>query len=420
MRGRAAATLLAGVVLALAAACGGSEAHPFRIGVLADCYGGFSGAHDAIIASAELPLLERGAKLRGPKPTDGVGRVDVAHRPVELLQGCVSGNEDVIPEARRLVEEQGAALIVGPLDPQQGMVLRDYARRRPQTTFLIQPSDAPELTLANPAPNVFRFVADAAQDEAGLGSYAYHTLGWRTIVTIGDNVPYGWDSVSGFVAEFCALGGRVVKQLWPEYGADSPALVRRLPSADGVYLGTVFPPLGFIKRYAAAHADLGQRLVGNATMLFFLPPAAAKGVVFGGQMPFEPTPAVERYLASFKRAFPRLRVASALNPLAIPIRDGVEAALDALERAKGSGPRFRAELARLVLRSPTGLIRLDRNRQAIVNAYLSRVGTDAKVKTLRVVPNVEQTFAGYFTADSPPAGPTRQACRKATPPPWAR
>lgn len=422
MRARAAAALLAVAVLALGAGCGSSEAHPFRIGVLADCYGGSSSAHDAMIASGELPLLERGAKLRGPKPTDGIERVDVAGRPVELLEGCVSGNEDVLPEARRLVEEEGAALVVGPLYPQQGMVLREYARRRPETTFVIQPSDAPELTLTDPAPNVFRFVADAAQGAAGLGSYAYRKLGWRTAVTIGDNVPYGWESVSGFVAEFCALGGRVVKQFWPEFLTDFPAVVRRLPSsADGVYLGSVFPPFGFLERYAAVHPDLGQRLVGNASMLFFPQArAAAKGVVFGGQMPFEPTLAVRRYLASFARAFPRLRVASALDPLAVPYRDAVEAALEALERADGnSGERFRTALARLVLDSPTGRIRLDRNRQAVVSAYLSRVGNDAKVKTLRIVPNVEQTFGGYFTPGGPPPSRTQPACRKTTPPPWA-
>ena len=198
MLARAALGLLAAAALALGAGCGGGEKVPFRIGVLADCYGVFSSVHDVIVASAELPLLERGGTLRGTTPSAGVHGAEVAGRPVELRSGCVHSIEEVLPEARRLVEEDGANLLIGLLDPQQGLVLRQYARLRPETTFLIQPSDAPELTLRNQASNVFRFAPDAAQVAAGLGSYAYRELGWRTAVTIGDDVPYGWENVVGY------------------------------------------------------------------------------------------------------------------------------------------------------------------------------------------------------------------------------
>jgi branched-chain amino acid transport system substrate-binding protein len=182
-------------------ACGSSKAQSFRIGILSDCYGPFSGANELNVASAELPLIERGAKLLGRKPSDGVGPVAVAGRRVELLVGCVAGTDEVIPEARRLVEEGGAQAIVGPEDPGQGMALREYARRRPETAFLIQPSAAPELTLIDPARNVFRFTLDAAQSVAGVGGYAYRQLGWRTAAVVGDDVPFAWEEAAGFVAE---------------------------------------------------------------------------------------------------------------------------------------------------------------------------------------------------------------------------
>jgi ABC-type branched-subunit amino acid transport system substrate-binding protein len=307
------------------------------------------------------------------------------------------------------------------------MVLREYARRRPETTFMIQPSDAPELTLTKPAPNVFRFVPDAAQGAAGLGSYAYRKLGWRTAVMIGDDFPYGWGNVSGFVAEFCALGGRVLEPHWIPYGTDPASVVPQIPaSADGVYLGTALAPTpGFLRRYSEVHPDLGRRLVVNAVQLAY-PHVAdlSKGVVFGGPLPSAPTPAVANYVASFKRAFPRLPAYTALDPLALSYRDAVAAALGALERADSdTGRSFRAALAGFVLDSPMGPIRLDRNRQAVVNAYLSRVGSDAKghprITTLRVVPGVEETFGGYFAPDSPPPTRTQPACRKTTPPRWA-
>ena len=115
--------------LSLAAGCGGSKPEPFRIGILSDCYGPFGSLHEPIVASAELPLLERGGRLRGKQPSSGVQGAGVAGRPVELAIGCVAGNDEVIPEARRLVEEGGAQAIVGPINPEEGMILREYARR---------------------------------------------------------------------------------------------------------------------------------------------------------------------------------------------------------------------------------------------------------------------------------------------------
>src|SRR5262245_44629508 len=202
MHVRAAAALVALVAVAFVGGCGGSKTAHFRIGILSDCYGPFSSQHELIVASAELPLIKRGGRLLGRRPSDGVEGASAADRSVDLLVGCVTGSEDVLPEARRLVEEEGVHVLVGPLIPQHGLVLREYARRRPETVFVIQPSAAPELTLTNPASNVFRFTPSAAQTPAGLGSYAYHELGWRTAMTVADDTPYGWGNVSGFVAEF--------------------------------------------------------------------------------------------------------------------------------------------------------------------------------------------------------------------------
>jgi hypothetical protein len=70
-----------------------------------------------------------------------------------------------------------------------------------------------------------------------------------------------------------------------------------------------------------------------------------------------------------------------------------------------------------------GRIRLDGNRQAIQPNYLSKVvptGSGVSLKTLRVVPNVEQTFGGYFARDGPPPSETSPPCVKRPPPPWAR
>jgi branched-chain amino acid transport system substrate-binding protein len=416
MRARAAVALMIGAALTLGN-CGGSSEEPFRVGILSDCYGILSSFHPANVASAELPLIERGGKLSGRSPTDGIEGASAAGRPVELLVGCVTGTPDVIPEARRLVEELGAHVLVGPPSPGQGLVLRDYARRRPETAFVAQPTGAPELTLANSAPNVFRFTSDNAQSEAGLGSYAYNELGWRTAATVALDAPFGWGGVAGFVAEFCALGGRIVNRQWTTPGTDPADSVPRLPdSVDGVYLGPQISSMeGFVNRYASLHPDFSRRLLATNQVLF-------PGLVTAGNVPLQPTAVMQEHAAAFARAFPGIPAESSLTRLAISYRDGVEAALQALEHAGGA--KLTAALARTELDSPAGPVRLDANRQAIAPNYLSRVETDAEGKpaprTLRVLANVEQTFGGYFKPGDPPPSRATPACRKGDPPPWAR
>ena len=120
MRARAGLAVIVVAAVWLGAGCGGTKPEAFRIGILTDCFGPFSTLYETSVASAELPLLKRGGRLVGNKPSSGIAGAEVAGRPVELEIGCVAGNDEVIPVTRRLVEETGAQAIVGPLDPRGG------------------------------------------------------------------------------------------------------------------------------------------------------------------------------------------------------------------------------------------------------------------------------------------------------------
>jgi branched-chain amino acid transport system substrate-binding protein len=250
--------------------------------------------------------------------------------------------------------------------------------------------------------------------------------------------------VAGFVAEFCSLGGRVVDRIWtppyvpsgfgpqlPDYAAKVP------PSVDGVAL---FPNLnqdtvGFSRRYAARRESLADHLV-IGPLAFFDPTALRTsgrlltGVVTALNQPFASRrPAFLEYRREFHAFFPGLSqpAAPADHPVAIPYRDSMEAVLEALEHSGGDLSHderaFRAALAATVLASPDGRIHLDRDRQAVAPAYLSQVVLDPRgapvLRTLRVVPEVEQTFGGYFNHSTPPPSAVAPACRRRTPPRWA-
>ena len=67
-----------------------------KIGIYADCSGGFAQNYDASLAAAELPLIQRGARRAGPDVTDGISGLSIGGRPVKLYFGCddIGGSMD--------------------------------------------------------------------------------------------------------------------------------------------------------------------------------------------------------------------------------------------------------------------------------------------------------------------------------------
>ena len=420
----------------LTAGCGGG-ADTFKIGVIVDCQGIFAAYSEDSLAGASLPLLARGGRLAGRKPSDGVEGARVAGRSIELHQGCgeVTYLTQLVENARRLIEEEKVDVLVAPMLGQtEGVVLRELAHRYPKVAFVLANSTAQEPTLRDPAPNLFRFVADGAQASAGLGSYAYHDLGWRRAAVVLPDSLYSWPRAAGFVAEFCALGGQVERLPAPEY-ASASVLPRIGKDVDGVALFTeIFPDtLGFATAFAKVQPDPPRHLLlGPASFTFADPKlfvqgvAAFRNLVVGDSTQYvSADPAWLAFADAYGRHFPGLGRPSspALYPLVLPFYTSVEAVLRALGRAGTDGPAFMRALAETRFDSPTGPVRLDRNRQAVVSSYLSRTEVSAngthRFRTIRVVKDVEQTYGGYFSSSTPTPTVSRPGCHRATPPPWA-
>ena len=409
--------------------------------MIADCKGFFGAFYNQALAGAELPLIRRGGKLKGPRPSDGLEGASVAGKRVQLLLGCEDylSAKSTLAEARRLVEQEGANVIVASSGEGDGLLIRDYAKRQPGIVFSAT-SFEPETTLQEPAPNLFRFNLDSAQSMAGLGAYAYHVLGWRKVVTFGEDDPSGWPVVAGFVAEFCSLGGNVAKRLWASSELNDWApVIAQIPSkgVDGVLMASSLQGTrGFFEAYGRLHHDLLQRVLASGFALIFAgqgpttngrPSGLSSrllGVVAGYRLPFRsPAPAWVKYLNEFQKTFPGIQ-----GGLDVPYYNAMEAVLEALEHVHGDlshgERRLMAALHRLQLDAPDGRIRLDANRQAIGPNYLSRVERDGRgqlvIRTFRTVPNVDQTFNGYFSATTPAASRTQPPCKHGNPPPWAR
>jgi branched-chain amino acid transport system substrate-binding protein len=286
--------------------------------------------------------------------------------------------------------------------------------------------------LIDPATNLFRFNPDAAQLMAGLGDYAYRRLGWRRVALVADRNPFGYAQAAGFVAEFCALGGTVATRIFPRPdGSDLQSEVRRLPARglDGVLVTTAFVSVPFLRAYMPGGRLSNRVLLGGAQSLGSMVQAfgpRATGLVAAAGLAPTATPQSRRYERGLRRAFPSL---SLVEPrFDVYYYNAMAAVLGALATVHGDlsdqQRGFRAALAQTVLDAPNGVIRLDRNRQAVLPNYLvqlqRRISGGLIPRTIRTIPRVDESFGGLFLLNGPPASAVSPRCTAGDPPPWAR
>ena len=249
-------TRLALVVVAIAAltgACSRDLRPPITIGIVSPCRGTFGALYEPTLAAAELPLIARGATPRGTLPSQGLRSANTQGRPVRVVLGCSDGSaETAIREARRLVEAQGAQILIGALVDPEGLALQRYAARQPGVTFITTSSDQ-SVTLEHPRANLYRFASDSAQSIAGLGSYAYRRLHWRNVVILGQPTSFGYGEAAGFASEFCSLGGDIEARMWAPAGTEAAkAAVARLSlgNVDGAAVFSLTGGLDLIRAFA--------------------------------------------------------------------------------------------------------------------------------------------------------------------------
>ena len=414
---------------------GAATGEPIKIGHISTCEGPFAPFYDSTTAGAMLALIQRGAEPSGPKGSDGVSNAVVAGHPIEMVWGCSDATPDrAAEEARRLVEDEGVDILIGPLSGSEGIAVANYAKDQPGVTFLNGSSAAQDTTLKVQAPNFFRFGTDGAQWMAGLGDYAYNELGWRKVVTIADDYDFPYTQNAGFVAEFCSLGGEVVSRIWPPLGEeDYSSYIAQIPSGDidGFYLSvTGTGTIAFVKQYEQLRGNLAESIVAGSVAV---DPSVLEelggrlvGVVSAGPVAADSQePAFTEYAAALKESYPEIPAGSLFTAL---YYGAMEAALLALEEVDGDlsddHAALREVLTGLEVDFPNGSTRLDDNRNAVAPNYLFEVVADETadgvpdVRTLKEVPDVDQTFAGFFSADTPTQGRDDPECVEGNPPPW--
>ncbi|MGE0719303.1 MAG: ABC transporter substrate-binding protein [Alphaproteobacteria bacterium] len=390
-----AGTLLSTVAISAIATVlswGANAQDTIKVGLLATLEGPFAAGGQDGMRGAELAVKERGGMVAGKK--------------IELIKASSDAKPDVAVNAtRKLVEQDKVQIMVGPLSGSEGIAVKDYSKSQPGVTFINGSSGAQATTLVNPSPNFFRFNTEGAQWMVGLGSYAFKEKGYKKMALISEDYSFPYSQVQGFMAEYCKAGGRVTHKGWVPLGTkDYASTIAKLPQdvdAVLVVLGGA-DAVNFLTQYEQAGGDkpmVGGSITVDQTVLNFrgkrresLLGTASAGPIADSYDGPEWKKFVADYKASYKDGFPSPSLFAYVYYI------NMKAALDALDAVKGDlsdgQAKYRAQLASMTLKTPTGDVKLDENRQAIGTTFITEVakGADGTFynKVVKIVPGVDQ------------------------------
>ena len=365
-----------------------------KVGLLATLEGPFTVLGQDGVRGAELAFKEANYTAGGKK--------------IEVIKGSSDASPDsAVKAARKLVEQDGVKILVGPLSGDEGLAVKDYAKTQPNVTFLNGTSAAQDTTLRDPAPNFFRFTTDGAQWMAGLGEYAYKDKGYRTVVTVAEDYSFPYTQVFGFMADFCKAGGHVPKKFWVPIGnKDFSSVIAAIPDkvdaiyvalggADGVNFLTQYQQAGGTAPLIGGSITVDQTVLGTQGKQrdYVIGTPSAGPIADNAEGPAWKK-FVDDYKASYKDGFP----SPSLFAQGYYIE--TKALLAALDKVNGdvSGDqaKLRDALTHLALDTPTGKVTLDKNRQAVADNYLTEVAKadDGHLynKVVKVIPAVNQTL----------------------------
>lgn len=434
------AVLAAGAVIAtvaVSAAFAAPKAGPVKVAIMTDCKGAFAFGYEFDIGGAQAAFARfAGGKTKSnAKPSAGMTGITVGGTPVEIVgYGC--GNDTVpvaVTETKRLMEQLGADVMVGPLSGDEAVSVANYAKSHPTKTFIIGTAGSQDPTMQIAPKNLFRYHGDGAQWNAGIGEIAYKKLGWRKAAIIMDDYSFGWTSAAGMIADFCAVGGQITKRVFPPLNTtDYAPFIRQLPppnQVDGYFwvvggTGTA----ATLKAFEQAYGELDPaKHIGNLFFGFLgadkvVAPKLAGAYVGGfGNAPGVSSPAMNQYRSFMNKLYPKL-----------PADDGFVynyyiatwALIQGLQKSGGEvGAKLQASMPKTITGAPfqtSGPLTLDARRQAVQDQYQLQLvkGADGSVgpQVVAYVPKVDQSFGGVFTPKSPPPGRTQPACKKQTTP----
>ena len=350
---------------------------------------------------------------------DGMRGIEAALKEANYTAGgyeidFIKGSSDASPDsalraARKLVEQDGVAILIGPLSGSEGLAMKDYAKTQPATTFINGTSAAQDTTLRDSAPNFFRFSTDGAQWMYGLGEYVLNDKGWKRVVTIGEDYSFMHTQFFGFALPYCEAGGEIVERFWVPLGTkDYSSIIAALPSdIDAIWLGLGGgDAVNFLNQYQQAGGStqlIGASITVDQSIITSKGRArdALKGTPSAGpQADTWDDANWQKWVKLYQDSFPADQRFPTPGLFATGYYIATKAAIEGLNAVDGdlsdNQAKLREWLANTAIDTPVGPVKLDENRQAIAVNFVTEVveGSDGNLvnQLVKVTDPIDQVL----------------------------
>ncbi|AXH34784.1 ABC transporter substrate-binding protein [Humibacter sp. BT305] len=409
-RGVLAATAMVGALALTMAGCsssgssdsgGGGGSGEVTIGVLATSEGNLAFGMDEAKAAIAVAMEAYGGTADGGT----VGDTQVKF----VYEGTDGTSSSAQTAVKKLVENDGVDVVLGPTSGDEGETVVQYALTVPDVTFVNGSASPVSMTLQG-ADNFFRFMGDSAMWMGGVGTYAHDDKGYEKIYSIAEDYSFPYDNAGGFFSEFCAAGGQVTGNSWVPVGTtDYATVISQIPAdTDAVYVGLGGADAASFLAQAVT-AGLQKPLVGGSIAIDTTAlsgdanvASAAVGMISGGPVPGADydNPDWKAFSTSYAtqpNAFPSPSIFALLYYNAtVPL-------LQAIEKTGGDlgdqQSKLRDNLKATDWDSPTGNITLDSNNQAVVDNFITDVaagsGGSLTTQTISEATGVKQSDTVY-------------------------
>ncbi len=223
IQGAAGFASMAGLSAGVSTRALAQSAEPMRLGLLTVKTGPLASGGIDMERALTMFLKERNNELAGRK--------------VELIVADTAG----VPATARtktqeLVEKNKVHALVGPLAAFEALAIDDYLREVKIPTLSV--AAAEDMTQRKPNPWFVRGTSSSAQCAHPMGEYCAKELGYKRMITIGDDIAFGQEMSAGFQRTFEDNGGKIVQKLFPPLTApDYGTYVAQLKNdVDAIFL----------------------------------------------------------------------------------------------------------------------------------------------------------------------------------------
>jgi branched-chain amino acid transport system substrate-binding protein len=304
----------------------------------------------------------------------------VGNRKIELVVEDDEAKPDVgVTKVRKLVERDQVHMVVGPVHSGVAYAVREYLVRR-KMPYIIPLAAAKNLTQKDRDRYIFGIRFAGGQLDAPGAWFAYHDVGLRRVLTIGQDYAAPREMLEPFADVFVKLGGKVVKQLWHPLGTtdfgpyltEIKALRSEIDAVCPMIFGT--DSIRFVQQYREFGIGVPIFADGDVfeqTFLDKMGDVAIGAKTYWHYSPMRDTPANKRFVERFKARTGRLPGAFAAQ--AYTTIQAIVLALRQIDGRVEDRERFVDALEKVKFESPAGPFEFDQYHGWRLNVYLQEV-----------------------------------------------